>query len=103
MVERGTHDILQPDVLVADGVMGFRTIGEMALAFKKRVVPHHGGGSLGTITQLHAIATWPHSEWIEILHEPPVAPYTNGFGIFETHPSSTKMDLWRCRRRPGWA
>jgi L-alanine-DL-glutamate epimerase-like enolase superfamily enzyme len=101
MIERRTYDVLQPDVMVADGVMGFRTIAEMALAFDKRVVPHHGGGNLGTITQLHAIATWPHSDWIEILHDPPVSPYTNGFGIFENPPVVDKEGYINLPQGPG--
>jgi D-galactarolactone cycloisomerase len=86
MLERGVFDILQPDVMVADGVTGFRQIGALASSFHKRLVPHHGGGNLGTIAQLHAIATWPHAPWIELLHDPPVAPYINGFAIFEDPP-----------------
>jgi len=86
MLEKGVFDILQPDVMVADGVTGFREIAALALAFHKRVIPHHGGGNLGTIAQLHAIASWPHAPWIELLHDPPVAPYTNGFSIFENPP-----------------
>jgi L-alanine-DL-glutamate epimerase-like enolase superfamily enzyme len=72
--------------LVADGVTGFREIGALALAFHKRLIPHHGGGNLGTIAQLHAIASWSHAPWIEILHDPPIAAYTNGFSIFEDPP-----------------
>ena len=86
MLERGVFDILQPDVMVADGVAGFREIGAMAGTFNKRVIPHHGGGNLGTIAQLHAIASWPHAPWIELLHDPPIAAYTNGFSISEEAP-----------------
>jgi hypothetical protein len=50
------------------------------------LIPHHGGGNLGTIAQLHAIASWPNSPWIEILHDPPVAAYTNGFSVMENPP-----------------
>lgn len=101
MVEKNSYDILQPDVLVADGVMGFRTIGDLGLAFNKKVIPHHGGGSLGTLTHLHAIATWPHCPWIELLHEAPVAPYTCGFGIFENPPSLDKDGYMSLPQGPG--
>jgi D-galactarolactone cycloisomerase len=86
MLEQNVFDILQPDIMVADGVTGFREIANMAKAHNKTVIPHHGGGNLGTIAQLHAIASWPHSPWIEILHDPPVAAYTNGFAIMENAP-----------------
>ncbi len=86
MLEQNVFSILQPDVMVADGVTGFREIGTLAAAHHKRVIPHHGGGNLGTITQLHAIASWPNAPWIEILHDPPVAAYTHGFAIMENPP-----------------
>jgi len=86
MLERNIFDILQPDVMVADGVTGFREIATLAKAYGKQLIPHHGGGNLGTIAQLHAIATWPHAPWIELLHDPPVASYTNGFAILENPP-----------------
>jgi L-alanine-DL-glutamate epimerase-like enolase superfamily enzyme len=90
MLEKGVFDILQPDVMVADGVTGFREIAALAKAFHKQVIPHHGGGNLGTVAQLHAIASWPHAPWIELLHDPPIAAYTNGFSIFENPPLVNK-------------
>ncbi len=86
MLERNVYDILQPDVMVADGVTGFREIASLAHAHHKQLIPHHGGGSLGTVAQLHAIASWPHAPWIEILHDPPIAAYTNGFAMMENPP-----------------
>src|ERR1017187_6387216 len=37
MLEKRVFDILQPDVMVADGVTGFREIAAMAMAFNKRI------------------------------------------------------------------
>ena len=101
MLERGVFDILQPDIMVADGVAGFREIASLALSFRKRVVPHHGGGNLGTIAQLQCIASWPHSPWIEILHDPPIAPYTNGFSIMEDPPLVDKEGFLNLPTAPG--
>ena len=101
MLEKGVFDIVQPDVMVADGVTGFREIATMAAAFHKRIIPHHGGGNLGTIMQLHAIASWPHSPWIEILHDPPVAAYTNGFSIMENPPLVDKEGYLNLPQGPG--
>jgi D-galactarolactone cycloisomerase len=56
MLERGVYDILQPDSLVSGGVTELRKIGALAEAFGKRVVPHHGGGGIGTIAHLHLVA-----------------------------------------------
>ena len=67
MLEKGVFDILQPDVMVAEGIENLRQIAGMAHSFNKRVIPHHGAGNLGTIAQLHLIAGWPHAPWIEIL------------------------------------
>jgi D-galactarolactone cycloisomerase len=86
MLEQNVFTILQPDIMVADGVTGFREIAALAEAHHKRVIPHHGGGNLGTIAQLHAIASWPNAPWIEILHDPPVAAYTHGFAMMENPP-----------------
>ena len=103
MLEQNVFDILQPDIMVADGVTGFREIANMAKAHNKTVIPHHGGGNLGTIAQLHAIASWPHSPWIEILHDPPVAAYTNGFAIMENAPLVDKEELYEpCRKVRDW-
>jgi L-alanine-DL-glutamate epimerase-like enolase superfamily enzyme len=101
MLEQNVFDILQPDIMVADGVTGFREIGALAKGHNKRLVPHHGGGNLGTIAQLHAIASWPHSPWIEILHDPPVAAYTNGFAILENPPLVDKEGYLNLPQGPG--
>jgi L-alanine-DL-glutamate epimerase-like enolase superfamily enzyme len=101
MLEKGVFDILQPDIMVADGVTGFREIGALAAAFHKTLIPHHGGGNLGTIAQLHAIASWPHAPWIELLHDPPISPYTNGFAIFEEPPQVDKEGYLSLPQGPG--
>jgi L-alanine-DL-glutamate epimerase-like enolase superfamily enzyme len=101
MLEQNVFDILQPDILVADGVTGFREIAALGKAHNKRVIPHHGGGNLGTIAQLHAIASWPHAPWIEILHDPPIAAYTNGFSICENPPLVDKEGFLALPQGPG--
>ena len=101
MLEQNVYDILQPDVMVADGVTGFREIADLAKARNKRVIPHHGGGNLGTIAQLHAIASWPHAPWIEILHDPPAAAYTNGFAIMENPPLVDQEGFLNLPQGPG--
>jgi D-galactarolactone cycloisomerase len=101
MLEQNVFSILQPDIMVADGVTGFREIGGLAAAHHKPVIPHHGGGNLGTIAQLHAIASWPHAPWIEILHDPPVAAYTHGFAIMENPPLVDKDGYLNLPQGPG--
>jgi D-galactarolactone cycloisomerase len=86
MLERGVYDILQPDCRVSGGITELRKIGALAEAFGKRVVPHHGGGSLGTIAHLHLVASWPHAPYLELLHEPPIGSYRHRFAIFQSPP-----------------
>jgi D-galactarolactone cycloisomerase len=102
ILERKVFDIVQPDIMVADGVTGLREIAALASSFNKRIVPHHGGGNLGTIAQLHCIASWPHAPWIEILHDPPIAAYTNGFAMFENPPLVDKDGYLNLPQGPGW-
>jgi len=86
IMERGVYDILQPDSLVAGGITELRKIGTLAEAFGKRVVPHHGGGDLGTIAHLHLVASWPHAPYLELLHDPPIGSYRHRFAIFQSPP-----------------
>ena len=101
MVEKGVYDILQPEILVTEGIQGLRAVAALALAHHKLVVPHHGGGQLGTIAQLHLIGTWPHCPWIEILHDPPIAAYTNGFAIFSNPPKVDSKGFLAMPQEPG--
>jgi len=102
MCEKGVFDILQPDIMVADGVTGFREIAALGNVYHKRVIPHHGGGNLGTVAQLHAIASWPNAPWIEILHDPPIASYLHGFAMMENAPQVDRDGYMSLPREPGW-
>jgi L-alanine-DL-glutamate epimerase-like enolase superfamily enzyme len=101
ILEQNVYSIVQPDIMVADGVTGFREIAGLTQAHHKRLIPHHGGGNLGTIAQLHAIASWPNSPWIEILHDPPIAAYTNGFSMMENPPLVDKEGYLNLPQGPG--
>jgi L-alanine-DL-glutamate epimerase-like enolase superfamily enzyme len=101
MLERGVYDILQPEILVTEGVQGLRQVAALALAHHKQVIPHHGGGQLGTIAQLQMIGTWPHCPWLELLHDPPVSPYTNGFAIMENPPLVDSEGFVNMPQEPG--
>ena len=61
LLRQEVYDIVQPESMVSEGVTGLRKIGTLAEAFGRRVVPHHGGGDLGTVAHLHLIASWPHA------------------------------------------
>jgi L-alanine-DL-glutamate epimerase-like enolase superfamily enzyme len=87
MMERDVYDIVQPDSRVSGGITELRKIGALAEALGKRVVPHHGGGSIGTIAHLHLVAAWPHAPYLELLHEPPIGSYQHRFAIFRNPPA----------------
>jgi L-alanine-DL-glutamate epimerase-like enolase superfamily enzyme len=85
MVEKNTYDLLQPEGQVL-GLTTLKKIGVLAQAHNKQIVPHHGGGNIGVIAHMHLIATWPHAPFMELLNDPPIGAYTNGFSIMEDHP-----------------
>jgi D-galactarolactone cycloisomerase len=72
MAEEGVYDILQPEPLVMEGITGLRKVGTVAEEHNLRVIPHHGGGDIGSIATLHLVASWPHAAYWEILHDPPI-------------------------------
>jgi D-galactarolactone cycloisomerase len=78
--------VLQPESMVCEGITTLRKIGVLAEAFNKLVVPHHGGRNLGTIAHLHLVASWRHSPYLEVLHDPPFGEYQNGFSILANPP-----------------
>lgn len=101
MCELGVYDILQPEPLVTEGITGLRKIGALAEAYGKRIVPHHAGGSLGTVATLHLTASWPHSPFWEVLHDPPVASYEHRFAIFRNPPRVGKDGSVNVPQGPG--
>lgn len=86
MIELGVYDILQPESLVTEGITGLRKIGAMAELFGKRIVPHHGGRSVGAVAHLHLVAAWAHAPYVELLHDPPIGDYRHAFAIFKNPP-----------------
>lgn len=101
MLKEGVYDILQPESMVTEGVTGLRKIGVMAEAFGRKVVPHHGGGNLGTIAHLHLVASWAHAPWLELLHDPPVGDYRHGFSILKDPPLVDREGFIAVPQGPG--
>lgn len=101
MIETGAYDILQPECLVAEGITGLRKIGAMAEAYGKKVVPHNGGRYIGVIAHLHLIASWSHSPYIEVLHDPPIGDYRHAFAIFKNPPLVGKDGAIEMPQGPG--
>lgn len=101
MCELGVYDVLQPEPLVTEGISGLRKIGALAEAFSKRIVPHHGGGNIGTIATLHLTASWPHAPLWELLHDPPIGSFEHRFAIFKNPPRPGKDGYIELPQGPG--
>ena len=101
MCELGVFDILQPEPLVMEGITGLRKVGVLAEAFNLKIVPHHGGGDIGTIATLHLVASWPHAPWWELLHDPPIGSYEHRFSIFKNAPRVGKDGFINVPQGPG--
>ncbi|MFN7922104.1 MAG: mandelate racemase/muconate lactonizing enzyme family protein [Bryobacteraceae bacterium] len=101
MCELGVYDVLQPEPLVMEGITGLRKIGALAEFYSKRIVPHHGGGNIGTIATLHLTASWPHAPMWELLHDPPVGSFEHRFAIFQNPPKPGKDGMFEMPQGPG--
>ena len=101
MLQQGVYDIVQPESMVMEGATGLRKIGVLAEAFGKRIVPHHGGGDLGTVAHLHLVASWAHAPYLELLHDPPIGSYRHRFAIMQDPPLVDARGYLRVPQGPG--
>jgi len=101
MCEQGVYDVLQPESLVTEGITGLLKIGALARSFGRRIVPHHGGGDLGTIAHLHLVASWPHAPYLELLHDPPIADYRHRFSVMRDPPLVDPQGFVPLPQQPG--
>ncbi len=101
MLEQNVYSVLQPESMVLDGITALRKVGTMAEAYGKKVVPHHGGGSLGVIAHLHLVASWPNSPFLEMLHDPPVADYHNRWATMAGAPEVGRDGFIAVPQGPG--
>ncbi|MBL8229469.1 MAG: mandelate racemase/muconate lactonizing enzyme family protein [Bryobacterales bacterium] len=101
MCTEDVYDFLQPEPLVMEGITGLRKVGVLAEAFGKRIVPHHGGGSIGTIATLHLVASWPHAPYWELLHDPPIGSFEHRFAIFQNPPKPGPDGMIDVPQKPG--
>jgi L-alanine-DL-glutamate epimerase-like enolase superfamily enzyme len=86
ILRQGVFDIVQPECMVLGGVTDVRKIGALAESFAAQIVPHHGGGDLGTVAHLHLVASWSNAPWLELLNDPPVGSYRHKFAIMRNPP-----------------
>jgi galactonate dehydratase len=101
MVEDNVYDILQPESMVLDGITMLRKVGVLGELYGKQVVPHHGGRNLGTVAHLHLVASWAHSPYLELLHDPPIGDYRHGFSILQEPPVVDSQGFVAVPQEPG--
>ena len=87
MLEQGCYDIVMPEVQVL-GVTTSLDVASLAAAYNRQVSPHGSPGDrlLATIIAFHMVASWPHAQIAEVIHEPPIGDVNNGWSIFENPP-----------------
>ena len=100
MMQKGSYDIIQPEVLFSGGITGCRKVAAVAEAYNKYVIPHNGGMRLGTIAHLHLVASWPNAPYMELLHDPPIGDHRHNWAIFKNPPVVANGDV-RMPQGPG--
>jgi L-alanine-DL-glutamate epimerase-like enolase superfamily enzyme len=85
MLQKGSFAYLQPEVLAVGPTM-LRTVATLAAAYDVQVAPHGGSGGVCWIGIMHLIASMPNAPMMELIHEPPHAPYSAFMDIFTAPP-----------------
>jgi len=97
---QGCFDIVQPEIM-SEGPTMLRRIAALADGLGKMCIPHVGDMRLGTICDLHLIATWTNCPYIEVFNDSPVGDYTYPFSIFEEPPVLDKQGYFSLPQGPG--
>jgi L-alanine-DL-glutamate epimerase-like enolase superfamily enzyme len=67
----GALDVLQPDVVLAVGMLRARTIAELALLRHRWFTPHTWTNGLGLLANLHVVAGVGGGPYVEFPYDPP--------------------------------
>jgi L-alanine-DL-glutamate epimerase-like enolase superfamily enzyme len=67
----GALDVLQPDVVLAVGMLRSRTIAELALLRHRWFTPHTWTNGLGLLANLHVVAGVGGGPYVEFPYDPP--------------------------------
>ncbi len=100
LLVKGCFDIVQPEVLF-EGPTEIRKIAAIAESMDKRISPHLADGRVGTICNMHLIASLPNAEYLEIDEDLPLKAYSNGFAVFEDPPVLQKNGAFNMPQGPG--
>jgi D-galactarolactone cycloisomerase len=102
LLERGCYDIVQPEILI-EGPTHLRQVAVLAQAMDAMCMPHQGDSRLGTICDLHLVASWPErvAPYLEVFNDQPIGDYTNPFAIFENPPLLDRDGAFPVPQGPG--
>jgi L-alanine-DL-glutamate epimerase-like enolase superfamily enzyme len=70
-LEAGAVDVLQPDVVLAVGLLRTRTLAELALLRHRWFTPHTWTNGLGLLANLHVVAGVGGGPYVEFPYDPP--------------------------------
>jgi L-alanine-DL-glutamate epimerase-like enolase superfamily enzyme len=100
LLERGCFDIVQPEVML-EGPLHLRKIAVLAESMNRMCIPHVGDSRLGTICDLHLVASWPNAPYLEIFNDSPIGNYEYPFAMFENPPVLDKSGCFTLPDGPG--
>jgi len=70
-LEAGALDVVQPDAVLAVGMLRARTVGESALLRHRWFTPHTWTNGLGLLANLHVVAGVGGGPFVEFPYDPP--------------------------------
>ena len=100
LLEKGCFDIVQPEVML-EGPTHLRKIAVIAESMNKLCIPHVGDSRLGTVCDLHLVASWPNAPYLEIFNDVPIGNYEHPFAIFENPLTLDKDGFFNLPQGPG--
>ena len=100
LLERGCFDIVQPEVML-EGPTHLRKIAVLAESMNKLCIPHVGDSRLGTVCDLHLVASWPNAPYLEIFNDVPIGNFEYPFEIFENPLTLDKDGYFNLPQGPG--
>ena len=71
VISAGALDVVQPDAVLAVGMLRARTVGEVALLRHHWFTPHTWTDGLGLIANLHLVAGVGGGPYVEFPYDPP--------------------------------
>jgi D-galactarolactone cycloisomerase len=102
LLDRGVFDIVQPEVMI-EGPSHVRKIMVLAEAAFKMCMAHEGDSRLGTICDMHIMASQSErvAPMLEIFNDSPIGDYTYNFAIFENPVTLAKDGYFDMPQEPG--